>query len=447
MMTARLIDALATTDALADVFSDTAVLQAMLDFEAALARAAADAGAIPAQAAAVIGEAARAADFDAAAIARAARASGTAAIPLVQALTERVRAVDAGSASFVHWAATSQDVTDSALLLLLRRARTLVAADHRRLATRLRELSAAHAATVMLGRTLLQPAPPITFGLKVAQWYAAAERAWARLEIAEDEAMVVQFGGATGTRAAAGAFGEEVGRRLAEALGLRPSPPWHTDRDRLGAVVAACGLYTAALGKIARDIALLMQAEIAEVAGPGGGSSSMPHKRNPSGCAIAIAAATRTPGLVAAFFGGMIQEHERSAGAGHAEWPTVADVVQTTGAAAAAMASVAEELTVDTARMRANLDATRGVVFAERAVSLLTRVLGKEEARRHVMRAVQRTRETGDAFPQTLASMPEVAGALPASDLEGISSPDAYLGDAEALRMQLLGQSRDAQRR
>ncbi len=438
MTGARLIDSLATTDELADLFSDRAVLQAMLDFEIALARAAAEAGAIPPRAAESIAGAARVERFDAAALATAARQAGTPAVAFVAALRAQVQAVDVESASFVHWGATSQDVTDCALVLLLERAHALIARDHDRLVAGLVRLSNAHAGTVMLGRTLLQPATPITFGLKVAHWHAAAARSWTRLSGAWQAALVIQFGGAAGTRAAAGEHAAALVSALSTRLDLHPAAPWHTDRDRLGALVAGLGLYTAALGKIARDIALLMQAEVGEVAEPGGGSSAMPHKRNPSGCAVALAAATRMPGLVAAFLTGMIQEHERALGGVQAEWPTIAASVQTAGAAAAAMAAVLEGLSVDPARMRANLHATRGVVFAERAVTLLTPPLGREAAHAIVTAAVEDARAGGRRFGEALAAVPEAAAALGADGLRDLERPEAYLGESEALRAHLL---------
>ena len=344
-MSSRLIDSLATTDALAGIFSDRSLVQAMLDFEAALAGAEAKAGVIPASAAASIAAAASADGIDGAAIARDARASGTVSIPLVKALTARVHAADAESARYVHFGATSQDVSDSAMALAIGRARATLAADHDRLERGLRQLSDSHAGTVMLGRTLLQPAPPITFGLKVAHWVAALTRGWARINAAVDTAAILQFGGASGTLAALGDRGPAVSRALADDLGLRaPEAPWHAHRDRLAALVAACGIYTGTLGKIARDVSLLMQDETSEVAEPGGGSSTMPNKRNPAGCAIALAAATRLPGLVAAFLTGMVQEHERAVGGWHAEWPTIAAAIQTTGSALAAMVDVVGRL-------------------------------------------------------------------------------------------------------
>lgn len=440
-MSSRLIDSLATTDALAEVFSDQSILQAMLDFEAALARAEAKAGVIPSRAADAISAAARAEGLDAAAIAREARSSGTIAIPLVKILTARVQAADAVSARFVHFGATSQDVVDSAMVLAIRRARAILAADRARLERTLRELSDRHARTVMLGRTLLQPAPPITFGLKVAGWVAALVRGWRRVDAAADEAVVLQFGGASGTLAALGARGLDVSCALAGELGLRnPEAPWHTQRDRLAALVSACGIYTATLGKIARDISLLMQDEVGEAAERGGESSTMPQKRNPAACAVALAASTRLPGLVAAFLTGMVQEHERAVGGWHAEWPTIADAVQTTGSALSAMADVAAELSVHPDRMRANIERTNGAVFAERAMMLMTDSVGRESAHLLVSDALARSRETGSTFREALMGMPEVVRAIPADELRTIDVPEDYLGAAETLRVQLLEQ-------
>ncbi len=438
-MSSRLIGSLATTDALAEVFSDQSILQAMLDFEAALARAEAKAGVIPGRAAEAISAAASAEGLDAAAMAREARSSGTVSIPLVSALTARVQATDAASARFVHFGATSQDVADSAMVLTIQRAHAVLAADHARLERTLRQLSDRHARTVMLGRTLLQPAPPITFGLKVAGWVAALVRGWRRVESASREATVLQFGGASGTLASLGDRGLDVSRALADDLGLRnPEAPWHTHRDRLGSLVSACGLYTATLGKIARDISLLMQDEVGEAAERGGGSSTMPHKRNPAACAVVLAASTRLPGLVAAFLSGMVQEHERAVGGWHAEWPTIADAIQTTGSALSAMADAAAGLSVDPDRMRVNIEGTNGAIFAERAMMLMTSSVGRESARLLVTDALAQSRETGKTFRETLLAIPEAVRAIPADALRTIDVPEEYLGAAEALRMQLL---------
>jgi 3-carboxy-cis,cis-muconate cycloisomerase len=438
-MSGRLIESLATTNALAGAFSDAAVLDGMLRFEAALARAEADAGVIPQSAAAAI--AAVTVDvFDAAAIARSARASGSITVPFVEALTARVRAAAPDAAAFVHWGTTSQDVSDTALVLCLVRALGIMSADHTRLAGALRRLSEAHAATVMLARTLLQPAPPTTFGLKAAGWFGAVSRSEAAITSAAREACVLQFGGASGTLAALGPRGLTVASALARQLELPlPDAPWHAHRDRLASLVAACGVYTGALGKIARDVSLLMQGEVAEAAEPGGASSTMPHKRNPAGCAVALAAATRVPGLVSAFLSGMPQEHERGVGGWHAEAATVAAVVQATGAALAAVADAIETLSVDPGAMRRNLAATRGVVFAERAMMLLAPALGREAARRLIAAAVDAAVRDRKDFVDVLTANPEVVSALTPQDLSSLGAPEAYLGAAEQFRRRLLG--------
>jgi 3-carboxy-cis,cis-muconate cycloisomerase len=435
-----LIDSLATTEALADLFSDASVLAAMLEFEGALARAAAGTGLVPAAAAAAISEAARLGGFDPSAIARDGRTGATPAIPLVKALRARVREMDPAAAAHVHAGATSQDVTDTALILLVGRAHRIVAADHQRLERALRALSERHAGTIMLGRTLLQPATPTTFGLKVATWTAPIARSWRRLDRAWHQAMIIQLGGASGTLAALGEAGPQVAESAARELGLRSAPPWHTDRDRLGALMTACGLYVAALGKAARDIALLMQAEVAEAAERGGGSSTMPQKRNPSGCALVLAAAARMPGLVASYLTAMLHEHERGVGGIQAEWPAVSAAVQSTGAAVAALAAIIEGLEVDPARMGANLDATGGTIFAERAVLVLTPSLGRERAEQIVAEAIAASRGSGVTFPAALKTMAGRESALPPGVLDGIDDPGRYLGSAEWIRTQLLGQ-------
>jgi len=441
-MSARLIESLATTEALAEVFSDASILRAMLDFEAALARVEGRLGVIPAAAAAAIERAANAPDFPVADLARETLRAGTPGIPLVKALTERVHASDPAAAAFVHCGATSQDVADTALVLLLKRAEALLAADHARLDCALRDLSTKHQNTVMLGRTLLQPAPPVTLGLKAAGWLGAIRRGWTRLSASFAEARIVQFGGASGTLAVLGDQGSEVGRALAKELGLgSPDAPWHTHRDRLAAVIAACGVQTGSLGKMARDVALLMQGEVAEAAEPGGagrgGSSTMPHKRNPIACSLSLAASHRVPGLVAAFLSAMVQEHERAVGGWQSEWPTVAAVIQATGLAAASMAEVAEGLLVDETRMRANIEATRGIIFAERISMALAPSLGRDAAHKLLQQAMQQSIAQHRRLIDILSEMPEVTRILPAAKLGELDASESYLGSAETFRARL----------
>jgi 3-carboxy-cis,cis-muconate cycloisomerase len=439
MASSRLLASLATTNELADVFSDQAVLTAFLQFESALSRAQAQLGLIPASAADAISRTAVASDFDAEAIAREARVSASVAIPLVEALTARVAAHDQIAARFVHWGATSQDAVDSAMALLLERARGILTRDHTHLAQSLRALSDRHAKTVMLGRTVLQPAPPITFGYKVAGWYGGVQRSWRRLDASFSDAVMLQFGGAAGTLAAYGQQGTALAAALAKELNLPvPTAPWHAHRDRMAALVADCGIHTAALGKIARDISLLMQQEVGEVAEAGGGSSAMPHKRNPAGSVLALAAATRMPGLVAIFLAGMVQEHERAAGGLQAEWPVVSDAIETTGSALAAMAGAIDGLTVYPDRMRANLQATRGVIFAEKVRMLVQPEIGREAAENLLSDAAREAQETGRPFREVLRTRPQIASLLTTQQFENVDRPEDYVGAAEEFRKKLL---------
>jgi 3-carboxy-cis,cis-muconate cycloisomerase len=439
----RLIDSLTTTAPLAEIFSDESVLQALLDFESALARAEARAGIIPQSAADAIQSAAKAVNFEAAPLAAEFLRAGTPGIPLVKALSAKVRASNEEAARFVHWGATSQDVADTALVLLLKRAQPVFAADLARLEKSLAALSEKYRGAVMLGRTLLQAAPPVTFGLKAAGWLAAIRRSRARLDAAYADALVLQFGGASGTLAALGEKGLEVGREMARNLGLAfPDAPWHAHRDRLAALVAACGVLTGCLGKMARDLALLMQGEVAEAAEPvgggRGGSSTMPQKRNPIASAVALAAANRVPALVAAFLAGMVQEHERSVGGWQAEWPTIAEVVQSTGAALASMAEAAKGLDVNEAQMRENITANNGAVFAERASMLLAASLGREHAHQILEDAVRRCELQRRKLGDVLAENPEVARLIDRETLRDLDTPESYLGVAETLRRRLL---------
>jgi 3-carboxy-cis,cis-muconate cycloisomerase len=437
-----LIDSLATTPELANLFSDQSLLRAMLEFETALARGQANVGIIPKEAANVIGSALPE-SFDIESLIHDSLRAGTPSIPFVKALTEHVRSINPNAAGYIHWGATSQDVADTALILLLKKAQALLAVDIARAEEASRRRSDQHAHTVMLGRTLLQPGPAITFGLKAAGWHGAIHRGRIGIERAFKEALILQFGGATGTLASLGNRGLEIATALAQELGLAsPEAPWHTHRDRLAALMCACGVLTASLGKIARDISLLMQGEIAEAAegsSPGrGGSSTMPHKRNPIGCALALAAAHRVPGLIAAFLGAMTQEHERAAGGWQSEWPTVAGIVQATGLAAASMAEVLEGLIVDAARMRANIDATHGAIFAERAMMLLAPDIGRDAAHKLLEEAVRKSIEQKRSLGDVLAEMPEVTRWLDGGTLKGLDVPENYLGVAEEFRLRLL---------
>jgi 3-carboxy-cis,cis-muconate cycloisomerase len=299
----RLFDPLFTTETMRSIFSDHGRLQAMLDFEAALARAEARAGLVSTASAAAVGAQCRAELFDVDALAAAAAQAGNSAIPLVRQLTLLVAARDEEAARFVHWGATSQDAMDTGLVLQLCSALTAIDADLVRLSSALAALAKAHAQTPLAGRTWLQQGPPVTLGLKAAGFLSAIERHRIRLAEVRGRVATLQFGGAVGTLAALGDRGMDVALALAEELQLAlPDVPWHAQRDRVAEVATMLGLLVGTLGKLARDVSLLMQTEVAEAfepSAPGrGGSSTMPHKRNPLGSAINHAAAVRGPGVL-----------------------------------------------------------------------------------------------------------------------------------------------------
>ena len=420
---------------LATHFSSTARLQALLDVEAALAEAEASLGVIPRAAAAPIRQAARAELYDAVAIESEARQAGNLAIPLVRHLTARVASADAVSARYVHWGATSQDIIDTALVLQLRDSVPAIIADLARAADAAAGHARRHRATPMAGRTWLQQATPITFGLKAAGWLDALDRVTSALRSALDAALVLQLGGASGTLAALGDQGPAVASAMGEGLALAVAPiPWHAHRDRLAALACALGVATGTAGKIARDLGLLAQTEVAEAHDPpgeAGGSSSMPHKTNPVRAAIAIAAAVRAPGLVATMLSAMPQEHERGLGGWQAEWDTLPELVTSAGDAARAVAGALDTLVVDPARMRSNLDITGGLVLAEAVALRLAAALGKADAHAHIERAARRAAGEHRRFADVLAEDPAVTAILDRSSIEQALSADDYLGSAE----------------
>ncbi|HEY6249668.1 MAG TPA: 3-carboxy-cis,cis-muconate cycloisomerase [Candidatus Angelobacter sp.] len=442
-MSVRLLDSLGTTAPLADLFSDHSILCAMLMFEAALARAEARYKIVPQNAADAIAKAAQSEGFDVATIIQETRLSATPGVPLVKALTERVRVQNSAAVEFVHWGATSQDVCDTALVLLLKQAQPILESDLLRLEKVLHRLGAQHARTVMPGRTLLQAAGPVTFGLKAAGWLAAIHRSHKRLNAAFKESLQLQFGGATGTLAALGNDGITVGESMAQDLGLSyPEAPWHTQRDRLANLLCCCGVLAGSVAKMARDISLLTQTEVGEVTertGEGrGSSSSMPHKANPVGCTQTLAATSGIPGLVSTFLSAMVQEQERAVGGWQAEWPIVAGIIQRTGLGVSAMAETIEGLTVDQARMRANLEATRGTVFAEKATMLLAGKIGHDAARKLVEEAVRKSADQKRQLSEVLGEMPEVKHHLDPATLRDLESPEQYLGVGDEFRKRLL---------
>ena len=423
-------------DATTAVFNDRARLQAMLDFEAALARAEAAAGLFPTAAADSIARACKADLFDIAVLARDTAAAGNPAIPMVKQLTALVAKQDEAAARFVHWGATSQDAIDTGLVLQMRVGIAVLEPDLHRLTAALAALAETHANAVMIGRTLLQQAVPVTFGLKAAGWLAAVDRTRARLASAGRASQVLQFGGAAGTLAALGDRGLDVAGALAKALDLDlPTLPWHGSRDRLVDVAAALGLLVGTLGKMARDISLLMQTEVAEAFEPAGhgrgGSSTMPHKRNPIACAVALAAATRVPNLVATLLAAMPQEQERGLGGWHTEWETLPEIFLLSSGALHHMADAIAGLTLDTDRMRENIEATRGLVMAEAVTMALADRIGKQEAHHLVESACRDALAERAHLRDVLARDPAITALLTPDALVRLFAPESYLGMAE----------------
>ena len=430
------LDPMFRTDAMREIFSDHGRLQGMLDFEAALARAEARLGVIPKAAAPAIEAQCQAKLFDIEALARAAALSGNTAIPMVKALTALVGKKDRQAAGYVHWGATSQDAMDTGLVLQLRNAFELIDADLARLADALARLAKKHKRTPMAGRTWLQQALPVTFGLKAAGALDAMGRHRARLRELRARVLVIQFGGAAGTLASLGDHGLDIAKALAAELKLGdPDIAWHAQRDRVAEVATTLGLLVGTLGKIAHDVSLLMQTEIGEAFEPAaperGGSSTLPHKRNPVGCAVVLAAATKVPALVSVMLAAMVQEHERGLGNWHAEWETLPEICMLSAGALGQLAQLIEGLEIDAARMRRNLDATHGLILAEAVSAALATKLGREAAHGLIEEACRRAVEQNKPLRDVLAKDAKVGKLLSAADLDRLFDPAHYLGVAE----------------
>jgi 3-carboxy-cis,cis-muconate cycloisomerase len=443
-----LLDLLFSTEEMRLVFSDHGRLQGMLDFERALARAEGRLGVIPAQAAEVIARPRPPEAFDLAALASEAEQAGNLAIPLIRALTALVARDDAEAARYVHWGATSQDVIDTGLMLQMRAGLELLDDDLARLAAALAQLAQTYRATPMAGRTWLQQAAPTTFGLKAAGWLSAVKRDQWRLRELRRRALAAQVGGAVGTLAAFGAQGLAVADAVAAELGLQaPDIPWHAQRDRVAEVATVLGLLVGTLGKLARDLALLAQSEVAEAREPGGpqrgGSSTMPQKRNPVGAAVALAAAQRVPALVATLLAAMPQEHERGLGGWQAEWETIPEIFLLAAGALRRMREAMEGLEVDTERMRANLDATHGFIYAEAASLALAQHLGRERAHALIREAVQRATRRGRHLRETLTADKAVTGRLSPAELDALFDPQRAIGLAEQLIQRAVDEAPD----
>jgi 3-carboxy-cis,cis-muconate cycloisomerase len=382
-VTATLFARTLASEAMLDVFSDRALVAAMLAFEAALADAEAAEGIVPKDAAAAIVAATRA-EVDVDQLVAAARTAGSIAIPLVKTLTAAVAAREPAAAAYVHWGSTSQDVIDTAMVVVTGRALDLIARDLDRLVDALVALVRTQRSTPILARTLLQPAQVVSLGFKAVAWVAPLLRARERIACARDAALKLQLGGAVGTLGALGDKRDAVVQRVADRLGVRAADPWHVQRDDWVALGCEVAILCGSLAKIGTDVALLAQGEVGEVAEPAGegrgGSSAMPQKRNPVAALAAIAAGVRAPQHAAMLLAAMRQAHERGLGdwqAELAEWPAL---FLSAHGALVALADATAGLEVDEARMRANVARQRGTVFAEAAAALIAPTLGKQKA-------------------------------------------------------------------
>lgn len=411
---------------------DAAWLRALLDTESALARAQASEGAVPAAAARSITAACSPARFDTAELGSAAADGGNPVIPLVRALTAAVAESDPESARFVHTGATSQDIMDTAAMLVIRRACGAIAAETRTLGATLAGLAQQHRSTPMPGRTLLQQALPTTFGAVAAGWLNGIGTADSRLAEVAAHRTAVQLGGAAGTLASLGPGGPGVAAAFAAELGLaEPVLPWHTDRVRIAETGAALAVLCGAIGKAAHDIVLLAQTEVGEVtedAAPGvGGSSTLPHKRNPVAAVATRACTAQAPAPAATLLDSMDAELQRAAGAWHAEWLPLSTLLRLTGAAAAWLNESLDRLRVHPDRMRANLDATGGLIMAERITTELAPEMGRAAAHDAVAAAC---RETGDGNGLAEALERHTAGRLGRARITALLDPADYLGAA-----------------
>lgn len=419
-----------------DILSDRNYVRQMLLFEAALAAALQEHQVIPSGTAEVLAQI-DPDSFDLEMLSERANDAGNLCIPLVKMLTANVAKVAPAAASYVHWGATSQDAIDTALMLQARAGLNLLESDLAATCDALATLVQTHRHTEMPGRTWLQQGPPITLGFKLATWLDALQRHRERLGQVQARAIALQFGGAVGTLASLEDKGYVVAQTLGRRLNLAvPTIPWHTQRDRIAELATTLGLLTGTLGKIARDVSLLMQTEVGELAEPAaagrGGSSTMPHKRNPVYSAVMLAAATRVPGLVATMLSAMVQEHERGLGGWHAEWETLAEIFRLTAGALAGAKEIASGATVDRDAMQRNLGALRGVTMAEAVSFEVARKVGKAEAHRILEEVSRSAVRDGIAMLDALVQDASLGGFFAREDFERMLAPENYLGVSDA---------------
>lgn len=423
-------------DELREAVGDRAWLQAMLDAEAALATALAGEGVMRDSDAEAIRSRCGADLFDITEMGREGRAAGNPVVPLVKALTAEVAETNEEAARQVHRGATSQDVMDTAAMLVASRSLDLILTELEALAHHCARLAQEHRATLMVGRTLMQQALPVTFGLKAAGWLVALLEARRGLLRVKETGLAAQLGGAAGTLASLGEDGPGVLSRFARELGLaEPVVPWHSSRGRVSELAGALAVCAGAVEKLAGDVILMSQTEVGEVAEPAGngrgGSSTLPHKRNPILSVTAVAGSRRARTDSHTLQSSMDHEHERAAGAWHVEWEAMGGALGATGGAVAAMREALGGIEVYPKRMRENLDATGGLIMAEHVTTMLTRELGRLEAHELVKAACERGAQNGTGLKRELLSEPAVGRAISEDEIDAALEPGNYLGSSE----------------
>lgn len=416
----------------AELVSDRALVQAMLEVEVALLQALTDVDLAPVEAARELAEGVEsgAVTVDVADLGRGTGEQGTPVPALLRALRSQLSAT---AAAHLHRGATSQDVIDTAMMLVAARALDAVVEDLGAACDACAELAERWRGAILPGRTLLQQALPTTFALKAAGWLSGLDSAVAELSDVRSRDLALQFGGAVGTLASLGDRGLSVAAGVADRLGLRaPSLPWHTVRLRPARLACALGCALGVAGKIGRDVVLLAQTEVAEVSEGGGagrgGSSTMPHKRNPVRGVGLVACAARGPGLVATMLSAMVQEQERGAGAWQAEWETLPELLRLTGSAAAILSELLAGLRIDQGKMRSDVDLSGGLVMSESVAAALAASMGRSDAQELVEQAARRSTDEERPFREVLLELPSVADALGPDGLDAALDPAGYLG-------------------
>jgi len=440
----HLLDGFFRSPSVEPIFSDAATVKAILDFEAALARAQARAGMLSPASAKTIEASCRIELFDLSSLAQAMPSAGNLAIPLLKQLNAQVARISPDASRYVHYGATSQDALDTGLVLQLRAAFAAIENDLDAITATLAELTEAHRKTLLVARTWLQHALPTTFGYITAGWLDASLQHRRRLKSHLEDSLALQFGGAAGTLAALGDRGAQVAKLLAEELALPlPRIPWHSQRERIAEVAAALGLLSGTMSKIARDLSLYMQTEVGELSEPPstgrGGSSTMPHKQNPVASAAILAATMRVPALVSTVLGALSGEYQRSLGAWQSEWEVIPEITRLTAGATHQLSSLFPKLVVNSEKMRANLEITQGLIYAEAVSLALSEKLNRASAHKLVESACRRAQSEKRHLREILSEEIEVTAILNRESIASLFEPANYLGSADKFIDAVLG--------